>query len=112
MLPHDCPKPCTWPGCLTEAEIADLAADVAKDFEGCPTCEMIVSDCEMYGCPRNPDSVKAVEFLRKHFDLVVENQKLSAKNIAQGLRVAQLEQQLQNLIEAIGDPGARSEPDA
>jgi hypothetical protein len=36
--------------------------------------------------------------------------RLSKKNAAQGLRMTQLEQQLRNLIEAIGDPqgdGAR-----
>jgi hypothetical protein len=66
VLPHHCDKPCVWPSCLTEAEHTELAADVAKDFEVCPTCEMIVSDCEMYGCPRKPEAMHVVGLLRKY----------------------------------------------
>jgi hypothetical protein len=31
MLPHGCEKPCSWPHCLTEAEIQALCAELEQD---------------------------------------------------------------------------------
>ena len=34
VLPHDCAVPCRWPDCLTEAEQAELCAEVMRDELG------------------------------------------------------------------------------
>lgn len=31
VTPHDCEKPCVWPKCLTEAEAAELGAEILAD---------------------------------------------------------------------------------
>jgi hypothetical protein len=30
--PHECEKKCVWPDCLTEAEHAELSADLERDW--------------------------------------------------------------------------------
>lgn len=30
--PHECERPCQWPGCLTEAEHAQLAAEIEAEM--------------------------------------------------------------------------------
>ncbi len=89
-LDHICSSPCSWPDCLTENEHVELGAELAKDFEDCPTCEMIVSDCEMYGCPRNPESMQVIGLLRKYFDL-------HDGNAAQARRIGDLDRQVAKL---------------